>query len=125
MDDEELFHHLYDICLEMQYVWPTMRADINEAISKDREISQVHSQPKVLYLSKGTSMVPNTRTPYNYTGEVQRQERKGTESKRQWKFDPTMRKLSFVRPAPEGREKILDPQKTEPIRDSKVLLERI
>jgi len=79
----------------------------------------------VLYVSKGTSMVPNTRTPYNYTGEVQRQERKGTESERQWKFDPTMRKLSFVRPAPEGREKILDPQKTEPIRDSKVLLERI
>ena len=125
MDDEELFHHLYDICLEMQYVWPTMRADINEAISKDREISQVHSQPKVLYLSKGTSMVPNTRTPYNYTGEVQRQERKGTESKRQWKFDPTMRKLSFVRPTSERGEKILVPQKEKSSRHSKILLERI
>ena len=120
--DEELFHHLYDICLEMQYVWPTMRADINETIEKDREISQLHSKPRVLHVSKPPSI---TSASHNYSEEIHRPKGNGAESERQWKFDPTMRKLSFVRPSPEGREKILVPQKTEPIRDSKVLLERI
>lgn len=122
MDDEELSMHLYNICREMNYVWPSMKKDIDETIKKDREISQLHSKSKMLHVSIPTSI---TSTSHNLTREIQGQEGHGPESKRPIEFDTLMSKVPPFRTAPSWREEVLGNEKTKPTRNSEVLLDRI
>lgn len=119
MEDEELFRHLYSICIENRYIWPTMREDMNEIIEGKREISEVYSKPRVLHVSNPS---PITSTSHNCEEKIEGQSRNGGESPRQPKLNSIVSKLPFVRFAPSGREKILEKKKGRPIRDSQLLL---
>ena len=122
MDDEELYYHLHNICVEMKYVWPNMSNDIKEAITKDREISQLHKKSKVLHVSIPSSI---TSSSHNIAREIQGQEGNGSESKRLWKPNSTMHNVSFVRTTPSWREEVLGNEKTKPTRNSNILSDRI
>lgn len=122
MDDEELFRHLYSICIENRYIWPTMREDMNEIIKGKRKISQVHQRSKVFPVRLPPSI---TSTSYNCAKEIEGQTRNGGESPRQPKLDPIVRKLSLVVSPPNRGEKVLGDKEHRPLRDRPILLEKI
>jgi hypothetical protein len=119
MDDDKLFKHLNGICIEMKYIWPTMRKDMNEIIEGKREISEVYSKPRVLHVSNPS---PITSTSHNCEEKIEGQSRNGGESPRQPEPNPIVSELPLVRSAPIGREKVLEKKKGRPIRDSQLLL---
>ena len=122
MEDDELFHHLYAICIENKYIWPTMREDMNETIKDKREISEVHQKPRMFGLRLPPSI---TSTSYNCAKEIEGQTRNGGESPRQPKLDPIVRKLSLVVSPPNRGEKVLGDKEHRPLRDRPILLEKI
>ena len=122
MDDEELSMHLYSICKEMNYVWPSMKKDIDETVKKDREVSQLHSKSRMFDVSIPSSF---SSTSHNLTREIQGQEGHGSESKRSIKFNSFVSKLPSVRTTSSWREEVLGNEKAKPTRNSEILLERI
>ena len=125
MEDDKLFKHLNGICIEMKYIWPTMRKDMNEIIEGKREISEIYSKPRVLHVPKRSSLDTNTCTSHNCEEKIKGQSWNDGESARQPEPNPIVSELPPVRSAPSGREKVLEKKKGRPIRDSKLLLAKV
>ena len=119
MEDDKLFNHLYGICIELKYIWPTMRKDMNEIIKNKPEISEVHQKSRMLHVSEPPSI---TSTSHNCEEKIKGQTRNGGESPRQSEPNTIVSELPLVRTTPIRREKVLGKKTGRPPQNLKLLL---